>query len=79
MPLRLRISKQIYDRFDDNSREGLEEVSCDCVVDSQADADCEVCEGGGINWEWTPSQEVAAAIEENLRSQGMPLGKNGLH
>lgn len=75
--MKMVFSKQVYDQFDDESREGLIPVACRCIEDGRAKEDCESCDGGGIVYEHVLSPEDSAAIEENLRSQGVPLGKAG--
>lgn len=75
--MKVKICKQVYDQFDDESRADLTEIACDCIVDGCAQDDCTCCQGGGVVYEFVISQEQSAAIENNLRSQGVPLGKSG--
>jgi hypothetical protein len=77
--MKMRFSKQVYDQFDDESREGLVPVPCHCIIDGTIATDCDACEGTGIIYEHTLSPEDDAAIQENLRRQGVPLGKIGTH
>jgi hypothetical protein len=77
--MKMMISKQVYDQFNDESRRGLTPVSCDCLVDEKAAPECDSCDGGGVIYEVALSAEDTAAIQENLRSQGVPLGKIGTH
>lgn len=75
--MKIVISKSVYDQFDAESRRMLTPIPCDCVVDGKPSLECDSCDGGGIVYEHTPSAEDQAAIHENLRSQGVPLGKLG--
>lgn len=75
--MKMICSKQVYDQFDAESRAGLKPIPCDCVRDGVADDDCEECEGGGVVYEWALGPEDSAAIQKNLRRQGVPLGKIG--
>ena len=75
--MKMVIGKQVYDQFDDESRAGLKPIACDCIEDGKADSECEVCDAGGVVYEWELSPEDSAAIQENLRRQGVPLGKIG--
>lgn len=75
--MKLVFSKQVYDQFDYESRRALVPIACDCVADSEAKPDCDLCEGCGTLWEASLSAEDQAAIQENFRSQGLPLGKTG--
>lgn len=77
--MKMVISKQVYDQFDEESRRSLTPVPCDCVTDGKAAAECDSCDGGGIVYECVLSADDSAAIQENLRSQGVPLGKTGTH
>lgn len=75
--MKILFSKRVYDQFDDESRAGLVPVPCSCIVDGKAAIDCDSCDGGGTVYEHELSPEDSAAIQENLRSQGVPLGKIG--
>lgn len=75
--MKLIFSKQMYDQFGDDDRASLIPVACRCIADGRAKDDCDSCDGGGIVYESVLSPEDLAAIEENLRSQGVPLGKAG--
>jgi hypothetical protein len=77
--MKLVFSKSVYDQFDDESRIGLVPRTCDCIEDGGAKDDCDSCDGGGVVYECTLSPEDSSAIEDNLRSQGVPLGKGGTH
>lgn len=75
--MKLYISKPVFDQFDAESRRGLVPVACTCIADGEDTAACEACSGAGIVYEMTLSADDSAAIQENLRSQGVPLGKIG--
>lgn len=75
--MKLTFSKQVYDQFDEESRSGLKPVACHCIKDEKAEPECDSCDGGGIVYESELDPETSAAIQENLRSQGVPLGKIG--
>lgn len=77
--MKMAFSKQVYDQFDDESRRGLVPVPCSCNADGKAAPECDSCSGGGVIYEHTLSAEDSAAIQENLRRQGVPLGKLGTH
>ncbi len=73
--MKMVFSKQVYDQFDDASREGLKPIACDCIKSGKPQTECEYCSGSGTVYETTLSAEESAAIQENLRTQGVPLGK----
>ena len=75
--MRIFVSKQAYGQLDRASQQELKTVSCDCLTDGTADINCESCEGNGVIYEMSIPPQVSAAIEDNLRSQGLPLGKTG--
>jgi hypothetical protein len=75
--MKIVISKQVYRQLADQSE--VAAVPCDCVTNGEADAECILCEGGGELYEMLMSAEDRAEIENNLRSQGVPLGKEGTH
>lgn len=77
--MKVIFSKKVYDQFDSNSRQRLLPIPCQCVDQGEAALDCDSCDGGGIVYEDKLSPEDSAAIEENLRRQGVPLGKTGTH
>lgn len=74
--MKIHISKQVYDQFDDESRRQVSPVPCGCA-DTAGAPTCDSCEGTGTIYEWILSAEDSAAIQENLRSQGVSLGKIG--
>ncbi len=75
--MKIIISRQVYDQFDDESRRSVMPVRCECITDGGAHPNCESCDGHGTVYEMSLSPEDSAAIQENLRSQGVPLGKIG--
>ncbi len=77
--MKMAVSKQVYDQFDDASRRGLRPVNCHCLADGKALLECDSCDGGGVIYEWELSLEDSEAIQDNLRRQGVPIGKIGTH
>lgn len=75
--MKVIIGKQVYRQLADKS--GLIAIPCDCVASGEPDAECPLCEGGGELYEMVMSAEDRAEIENNLRGQGVPLGKKGTH
>lgn len=76
------LSRQVHDQLDRASKEGVTAIPCDCVEASpqkQPDLDCVMCSGLGIVYEYHLDKRTSDAIEENLRSQGVPLGKEGMN
>jgi hypothetical protein len=63
--MKMQFSKWVYDQFDDES-----------VADGKAKDECDLCDGGGVIYEYELSPEDAAAIQENLRRQGVPIAGN---
>lgn len=82
MPLKLAFSKQVFDQLPPEDQATLRPITCHCTERdpaAQPDPECDGCDGGGVVWEQDLSQEESDAIENNLRSQGVPLGKMGTH
>lgn len=75
--MKMTFSKQVYDQLSDDSQAELIPVTCDCVTDDQASESCAYCDGGGVIYEKKLSLEDEKAIVNNLRSQGVPIGKDG--
>jgi hypothetical protein len=71
--MKIHVSQQVYDQFGPEDRQQLTPVTCGCSNNPA----CESCEGSGTIYEWSLSAEDSATIQENLRSQGVPLGKIG--
>jgi hypothetical protein len=77
--MKILISQVVYNQFDDEDRAGLTQTACHCMEDGRPDPACASCDGVGIAYEYDLSPEDSAAIQENLRRQGVPLGKIGAH
>ena len=75
--MKLFFSKKVYDQFSPEDRQNLTPFPCECVSNNEAEWDCDSCEGGGAIYQHELSAEESAGIQENLRSQGFPLGKIG--
>lgn len=69
--MKVYLSKTVYDQLTDKDKDTIQKTPCTC----NGDLDCEFCEGFGILYEMPLNEDEAVRIEENLRSQGMPLGK----
>jgi hypothetical protein len=77
--MKLNFTKQAHDQLDLESQQQLTPLSCECIEDGKPKETCELCDGGGTYYELELSAETSAAIQENLRRQGVPLGKIGTH
>lgn len=78
--MRINISKQVYDQLPIRDQQSLVAVDCRCKSSEPKgipEADCDSCGGDGTIWEMQLSAEDSAAIQDNLRRQGVPLGKIG--
>jgi hypothetical protein len=74
--MKLIFAKQAYDKLNAKSQAELKPIPCDCISKGVAQSDCESCDGGGVLYEAQVSPEDAAAIAENLRRQGVPIGED---
>ena len=75
--MKVLLSRKVYLQLDD--QHGCAPTACYCVESSEPDAACELCDGTGEVYEMPLSDEAAQDIEDNLRRQGVPLGKEGTH
>lgn len=73
--MKLYFAKAAYDQLDEASRSRLVPVACTCVATGKVD--CDSCDGSKVVYEDALTPEESAAIEENLRRQGVPIGKTG--
>lgn len=73
--MKMQFSKKAYEQLTDESKAELKPVVCSCVVNGQADDDCELCDGCGQVYEVVLSTSEVA-IKDNLRRQGVPIQLN---
>ena len=67
------LSRQVYDQLDTESKRRMLEHVCECVTDHGPSPDCENCDGKGTIYEMVLPANTAAAIQDNLRRQGVPI------
>lgn len=71
--MKVILSRQLYDQLPFGDKQSLVPVPCRCG----GAPECDSCSGLGLVYEFQLSAEDSAAIQENLRRQGVPLGKIG--
>jgi hypothetical protein len=71
-PVKIVISKQVYDQLPLSELGKLEPIRCRCADPKS----CEHCGGTGVLWQWVLDAQTSAQVRENFASQGIELGKD---